>query len=162
VFVRSMQSAQHLDPGFETTNVLLVSVDTGMRGYDEATGRRFFKQAIDRVKAIPGVQAASLGGPLPLDSYNDGERVLPEGHGPRDEHERIVVGYSVIGFDYFRTMNTPIVAGRAFDDSDTETTRRVIIVNETMARRFWPNETALGKRLRLGNPQSPLLEIVGI
>src|SRR5262245_37004228 len=162
VFVRSMLSAQQLDPGFETRNVLLVSVDTGLRGYDETAGRRFFRQAVDRVKALPGVQAVSLGGPLPLDSYNVGERVLPEGYVARDEHERIVVGYSVVGSDYFRAMNTPIVAGRAFDDSDTDTTRRVVIINETMARRFWPNETALGKRIRLRDSQSPLLEIVGI
>ncbi|HEY1306450.1 MAG TPA: ABC transporter permease [Vicinamibacterales bacterium] len=162
VFVRSMQSAQQLDPGFETKNVLLVSVDTGLRGYDEATARRFFTQAVDRIKALPGVQAASMGGPLPLDAYSAGTRVIPESYVPRDAHERIVVGYSVVGPEYFRAMSTPIVAGRSFEDTDTAATSPVIIINETMARRFWPNESALGKRLRLGDERAPLVEIVGI
>jgi predicted permease len=160
-FVRSMQSAQHIDPGFETKNVLLVSVDV-RRGYDRDKGRAYFRNVLERIRALPGVTAASLAGPLPLDAYGNADVVIAEGYVPRDQNERIEVKYSVVGHDYFRAMSTAIVAGRAFADTDTATTRRVVVVNETMARRFWPNDTPIGKRIRLGDPTSSEIEVIGV
>jgi len=160
-FVRSMQSAQHIDPGFETKNVLLVSVDV-RRGYDREKGRAYFRNVLERIRALPGVTAASLAGPLPLDAYGTADVVIAEGYVPRDQNERIEVKYSVVGHDYFRAMSTAIVAGRPFADTDTATTRRVVVVNETLARRFWPNETPIGKRIRLGDPTSSEIEVIGV
>ena len=160
VFVRSMQSAQHIDPGFETKDVLLVSVDLRLRGYDNTQGLTFFRNVLQRIRALPGVANASLAGPLPLDAYGTSTVVTAQGHIPRDPNERIEVKYSVVGHDYFRAMSTPIVAGRAFAETDSAGTPRVIIVNETMARRFWPTETPLGKRVRLWGPDA--LEVVGV
>jgi len=160
-FVRSMQSAQHIDPGFETQNVLLVSVDV-RRGYDREKGRSYFRNVLERIRSLPGVTAASLAGPLPLDAYGAADVVIAEGYVPRDPNERIEVKYSVVGHDYFRAMRTPLVAGRAFTETDTATAPRVVVINETMARRFWPDRTALGKRIRLGGSTSPEIEVVGI
>jgi predicted permease len=159
-FVRSLQNARQLDPGFETRNVLLASVDTALRGYDAPTGQRFFTRAVERIRTLPGVVAASIGGPLPLDAYGSTARVTAEGYVPRDPNERIFVGYSIVGADYFQAMQTAIVAGRAFNESDTDSTPRVAIVNETMARRFWPGESPIGKRFRFDD--APAREIVGV
>jgi putative ABC transport system permease protein len=160
-FVRSMQSAQHIDPGFETKNILLVSVDV-RRGYDPAKGRAYLRSVLDRIRALPGVTAASMGGPLPLDAYGTADVVIADGYVPRDPNERIEVKYSIVGDDYFRAMSTAVVAGRTFAETDTATTTPVVVINETMARRFWPDETAIGKRIRLGSPTSPAIEVVGV
>jgi predicted permease len=162
LFVRSMQHAQELNPGFESRRIMLASVDVGLHGYDEAKGRRFFKQIVERVEALPGVEAASIAGPLPLDAYENGGNLIVEGAMPRYENERIEVGYSIVGHDYFRAMNTPIVAGRMFSEHDNQNSPRVVIVNETVARRFWPNGSPVGKRLQLGNSSGPYYEVVGV
>jgi putative ABC transport system permease protein len=162
VFVRSMQSAQRIDVGFESRDALLVSVDLGLREYERASGLRYFERAVEAIRALPGVAAATVGGPLPLDSYGIGTAVAAVGDVPRDEHERLDVGYSVVGLDYFPTMRTPLVAGRAFTAADTADARHVVVVNETMARRFWPNQTAIGQRVRLGDDASGDVEVVGI
>jgi predicted permease len=160
-FVRSMQSARHIDPGFETKDILLVSVDL-RRDYGQETGRRYFRTVLDRIRALPGVTAASMAGPLPLDAYGTADVVIADGYVPRDPNERIEVKYSIVGDDYFRAMSTAIVAGRAFAETDTATTPRVAVVNETMARRFWPNEAPIGKRFRVGDATSPETQVIGV
>jgi predicted permease len=162
LFVKSMSHAQELDPGFETKDILLASVDVGLHGYDEVKGRSFYEQIIGRIKSLPGVEEASMATPLPLDAYNYGARIIVEGYVPRYENERISVGYSIVGHNYFQAMSTPIVEGRTFSEYDNEKAPRVVIINETMARRYWPNQNPIGKRLQMGKPQSPYLEIVGI
>ena len=162
LFVKSMQHAQELNPGFESKRITLASVDVGLHGYNEAKGRSFFKQIVERVESLPGVQAASIAGPLPLDAYESGANLIVEGYVPRYENERIEVGYSTVGHDYFRAMTTPIVEGRSFTEHDDPSSPRVVIVNETLARRFWPNDSAIGKRVQLGKPSSPYYEIVGV
>jgi predicted permease len=157
-----MQHAQELNPGFESKRITLASVDVGLHGYDETKGRTFFKQIVQRVESLPGVQAASIAGPLPLDAYEAGTDLIVEGYVPRYENERIEVGYSTVGHDYFRAMTTPIVEGRSFSEHDDQNSPRVVIVNETLARRFWPNDGAIGKRVQLGKASSPYYEIVGV
>jgi putative ABC transport system permease protein len=100
--------------------------------------------------------------PLPLDAYNYGARVLVEGYTPRYENERISVGYSIVGPTYFQAMSTPVVEGRAFSEYDNEKSPRVVIINETMARRYWPGQNPIGRRLQMGKSQSLYLEIIGI
>jgi predicted permease len=151
-----------MNPGFEPKKIILASVDVGLHGYDEAKGRSFFKQIVERVKSLPGVEAASIAGPLPLDAYSNGARLTVEGYVPRYENERFSVSYSKVGHDYFQAINTPIVEGRGFSEHDDKTAPPVVVVNETLARRFWPNESPLGKRLRLGSAENPYREVVGV
>jgi len=163
MFARSMEGAKQIDPGFESRNVLLTSVDVGMRGYDKANGLRFFTRAAERIRTVPGVTAASFAFPLPLDAYGSTEVVTPEGYVPRVDNEHLEIGLSVVGPDYFRAMGTTLVSGRGFTEADTATSPSVAVVNETMARRFWPNQSALGRHIRIGNDAaSPQAEIVGI
>ena len=162
LFVKSTRNVQNMNPGFETKNIMLASVDADLRGYDQAKGRRFFKQIVERLRALPGVEAASIGGPLPLDSYSEGASLTIEGYVPRYENERFNVDYSIVGHDYFQAMQTTIVEGRSFTEHDDQNAPRVVIVNETLARRFWPGESPIGKRLQLGDAQSPFLTVVGV
>ncbi|MEK6321117.1 MAG: ABC transporter permease [Acidobacteriota bacterium] len=162
LFIRSTRNVQEMSPGFESKRIMLASVDVGLHGYDEANGRSFFKQIVERVKALPGVEAATIAGPLPLDAYNNGARLTVEGAMPRYENERNSASYSVVGHDYFQTMNTPIVEGRGFSEHDDQNAPSVVVVNETLARRFWPNESPLGKRLQLGSAKNPFREVVGV
>ena len=162
LLVRSMWHAQELNPGFESKRIMLASVDVGLHGYTEAKGRDFFKQIVQRVSSLPGVEPASIAGPLPLDAYSRGTNLIVEGYVPRYENERIGVGLSIVGQDYFRAMNTRIVEGRGFTEHDDQTAPRVVVVNETLAQRFWPNESPIGKRIQLGNAQRPYCEVVGV
>jgi putative ABC transport system permease protein len=162
LLVRSTHNVQNMNPGFESKQILLASVDLSVQGYQEAKGRSFYKQIVERIKTLPGVEAASIAGPLPLDAYGNGARLTIEGAIPQYENERLSVSYSTVGHDYFQAMNTPIVEGRSFSEHDTQNSPRVVVVNETMARRFWPNESPLGKRLRLGDERNPFLEVVGV
>jgi len=162
LLVKSMRNAQIMNPGFRTDHLLMASVNVDLHGYDEARGRRFYKQLGERLQGLPGVQRASFAGPLPLDQYNYGANVTIEGRVPRTANERLNIGYSIVGHDYFETMNTPIVQGRAFTERDNENAPRVAIINETMARRYWPGQNPIGKRLRLGGEQSPWLEVAGV
>jgi len=101
-------------------------------------------------------------GPLPLDAYSNGTRLLVEGYVPRYENERISISYSTVGHDYFKTMSTRIVEGRGFTEHDEEGSPRVVVVNQTTARQFWPDQSAIGKRVQIGNSKSPYYEVVGV
>jgi len=162
LFVKSMFNAQEMNPGFESKQILLANVNAGLHGYDETKGRDFYQRAIERIKTLPGVEAASLGAWLPLGPDNNGATVNVEGYVPRYANERIEIGYTVAGHEYFETMKTPIVQGRGFTDPDDEKSPRVVVVNETMARRFWPDQNPIGKRLRLGDAPEPFYEVAGV
>jgi putative ABC transport system permease protein len=162
LFVKSMFYAQELNPGFEAKQILLANVNVGLHGYDETKGRNFYQRVIERIKTLPGVEAASLGNWLPLGPDNNGAIVNVEGYVPRYANERISIGYTLAGPEYFETMKTPLVQGRGFTATDDEKAPRVVVVNETMARRFWPDQNPIGKRLRLGDAAEPVYEVVGV
>jgi predicted permease len=159
LFVRSLRQAYRADPGFDPHGVLLASFDPFLSGYDESRGREFYRRLVERVRTAPGIQSATLARRLPL---TDGgiafANVAINGYAPaKDEDMRL--NYETVGPQYFQTMRIPFVHGRDFDERDQEGARGVVIINETMARRYWPGGDALGKRLKLAKDW---LEIVGI
>ncbi|MFY9609357.1 MAG: ABC transporter permease [Blastocatellia bacterium] len=162
LLIKSMQNAQTMNPGFRTDHILMGSTNLDLHNYDETRGRSFYKQLGERLKNLPGVEQASFAGPLPLDQYTNGTRFMIEGRVPKTENERLQTLFSTIAHDYFETMDTAIVQGRAFTEHDNERAPRVVIVNEAMARHYWPNESPLGKRLRLGNEQNSWMEVIGV
>lgn len=162
LFVKSLQNAQNINPGFRTNHLLMASVNVDLHGYDEAKGRRFYKQIGERLKTLPGVEQVSFAGPLPLDQYDYGTTVTIEGRVPKTENERLNVMYSIVSHDYFETMNTKIVQGRGFTERDNETAPRVVVVNETMAHHYWPNQNPIGKRLRFKGERNPWMEVAGV
>ena len=162
LFLRSMAFAHNANPGFDRTGVQLFSVDLGLASYDKTRGVRFQKDLAENLRKLPGVESASAAFPLPLDAYNTSAPVLAEGYVMRSGDEDHNSGFSSVGPHYFETMGTRILVGRGFDERDTERSRRVAVVNETIARRYWQTpENALGKRLRTAKDR-PWIEVAGV
>ncbi|HEX4948275.1 MAG TPA: ABC transporter permease [Blastocatellia bacterium] len=164
LFIRSLQQMQKVDPGFQTENRLALSFNLEPEGYNEARGREFARQLLERVRALPGVQAATMANYLPLGFMLLTEEVTIDGRATPPDARSLNIAAQRIGLDYFRTLGTPLVRGRDFTPQDSANAPAVAIINETMARRFFPNEDPIGKRLRFGDTASNAqpCEIVGI
>src|SRR5262249_33778795 len=147
----SLQQAQKIDLGFRPENRLMFSVDLELQGYDEARGRRFQKQLIERLRQLPGGHSASFSSHVQL-GYNNysGEGFnssgVPTGGGTNEDSTSF---YNNVAADYFKTLGIPLLQGREFNERDDENAPRVAVVNETMARKLWPNDSPLGKQFRL-------------
>jgi macrolide transport system ATP-binding/permease protein len=162
LFIRSLQHVQRLDLGFKTENRLALSFNLEALGYDEARIREFAARAVTHLAALPGIESASAANALPLGFMGFGAPVEIEGRPtPPIARPRFVTN-QLVGLDYLRTLGTRLVRGRDFTARDTATAQRVAIINERMASRFFPNEDPLGKRLRIGEPDTPFCEIVGV
>lgn len=147
LFIRSVQLAQRFNPGFNPHNVLLYSYDLKSAGYTQQAGIEFHRQLLAKLNAIPGVDSATVASTIPLSFDINGYRVQPEGYVPKP-HESMAVEYNDVAPGYFQTMQIPLIAGRAFTESDTDKSQLVTIVNEAFAKRYWPNQDAIGKRLK--------------
>ena len=162
LFIQSARNAEKIDIGFRTENLSMVSVDLEAQGYDDAKGKQFLKRLTDRIKTLPGVTDASLALSTPLGYSNSVDDVYFEGHAAgRPEEDRTTIFSNLVGPGYFQTMGTAVLRGREFTERDNEASPGVAIVNETMARRYWPEQEALGKRIALKR-EGPYLEVVGV
>src|SRR5262249_53213446 len=149
LFLRSLQEAQRLDPGFRVGGMVVMSVNPGAQGYSPARGMQFYRDVVERVRQLPGVDAASWGEAVPQYSGQAvSRRVFPEGRDLPQELLSLFVPFDGIWPGYFATIGIPILNGREFTDADREGTGLVAIVNETTARMFWPNEDPVGKRFK--------------
>ena len=165
LMLRSVGNAQQIDPGFETKNVVMLSTHLGLHGYTRETGRIFQDRAVARVAGLPEIESASLAMVLPL-AMNISTRMLaPEGREPERIAEWSEPDASVVATGYFETMGISLVQGRDFSERDIEGKTPVVIVNETLAREFWPAESPIGKRVvrrRAGAGSRELAEVVGV
>ena len=165
LLMRSFVRIRAIDPGFDAHNVLSMTVSVaGRPEYVGAARENLYKTIVDRVEAVPGVGQASMTNHLPIggDVWGlwrtvEGRPVPPRGK------ERTAV-YRVSRPNYFATMHVPFIAGRDFDDHDTENAPPVMIVNEALAQREFPKESPLGKRITLGDPRGgpKWMTIVGV
>src|SRR6266498_345943 len=162
LFIRSLQHVRRLDLGFKTEDRLALTFNLAMQGYDEARTREFVTRAVERLDALPGIESASAANFLPQGVMGFGAPVEIEGRPSAPDARPTFVTEQLVGLDYLRTMGTRLVRGRDFTAQDTGVAPRVAIINERMASRFFPNEDPLGKRLRIGEPNAPFCEIVGI
>ena len=163
LLINSFISSQKLEVGFKTEGVLMMSFDPGLAGLERAQGEQFFTQLLERVRALPAVESASLVRHVPLGFSGQSTTVAPDGYELSRDQESVVVNSNVVSSDYFSTLSTPIVRGRAFDERDRAgATPRSVVINETMAKRFWPKGDALGARLRLNNRAGEQAVVVGI
>jgi len=153
-----------IDPGFQAENRLALSFNLAKQGYTEAQEREVSQRLVERVGALPGVQSVTLTNFLPLGIMSLAEPVTIEGRAAPPGDQPTFAAAHIIGPDYFRTIGTRLVRGRDFTAQDTAHAPAVAIINETLARRFWPNEDPLGKQLRIGRaaPHPQPREIVGI
>src|SRR5215216_3545101 len=165
LLVRSFLSLLKTDPGFNPDHVLTMKLVLPIAKYREQSQRVAFHQDLgQRVKSHPGVESAALVNYVPLGGANSSDSYLVEGvpePAPGQEYDG---RYRVATPDYFRTMGMSLVRGRGFRDQDKAGAPPVVIVNETLARKHWPGEDAIGKRIRLYGPleKAPWIEIVGV
>ena len=158
---RSLLAMQRADVGFRTGGVAVVSTDPGMLRYDDARAQQFYVQALERIRALPGVDSVALAVRLPFSiNFHVEQFHVPGVPSPQDRG--FPIQNTRVSPEYFATLGIPIVEGRAFNAGDTPKSPPVIVVNETLARRYWPGQSAVGKRLHIRSVSGPALEIVGV
>jgi putative ABC transport system permease protein len=147
LMTKSFFRLQQVDPGFEATNVVSMNIALPTSKYRQQQVNIFYDQLIERVKNLPGVKAVAGIDPLPLSNNNVSSRFVVEGAPLVALADRPNAGIRVVTPDYFQTMSIPSLKGRSFTEQDRDNTAKVIIVNEALASRYWPNGDAIGKRL---------------
>ena len=160
--VRSLQHVQVMSPGFNPDHMVTMTMSLSLQGYDDAKGRQFQQQAIERIRNLPGVKAAASTNSLPLSLNTSDTSIFSEGAPPARGAQAPNALNTRVSAGYFETMEIPLSAGRVFTEHDKEDTPRVAVINETFARRFWPGQDAVGKRFRTGNINGPLIEVAGV
>jgi predicted permease len=150
--------------GFNTDNALTMGITLPYAKYDDTQVRAFYDETMRRVRSLPGVESAALINHLPLGKSDTSTSFLVEGVPDPPPGQEFGARYRVCTPDYFKTMGIPLVRGRSFTEADTADSPRVVIINRTLANRFWPNGNALGKRIRFtGSPdRNPWMEVVGV
>jgi len=162
LLIRSFIRLQRVDPGFSPRNVLTAVVTLPQAVYPErAQIAPFYSQLLERVKALPGVRSAAAVSSLPLAGNDNDAGFLIEGRPEPKPDQRPVAWISSVSHDYFRTMGMRLVAGREFNERDNESSPKVVIISEATARRHFPNEDPIGKRIGNGRPDG-WREIVGV
>ncbi len=160
LFLRSLSNALRINPGFEPEKLLVLSFDVDAQGYDKARGMEHYRRVVERVEAIPGVISAAIASNRPLGGGFT-RTVFVEGQEPSRGGRGIFTTVGAVGPRYFETMSIPLVRGRNFTEADRENTPPVVVINEAMANRFWPNQDAVGKRFRFfGDDVSQ--EVIGV
>ena len=162
LMLRSLGNAQAIDPGFETENVVLMSTHLGLHGYDEARAKVFFEQAAERLASLPELAAASVTSKVPLGTNVSTRTAAPEGEEPERDADWPALDATTVAPGYFELMRIPLIAGRDFRASDDADAPRVVLLSETAARRFWPGESPIGKRVVARGAERRILEVVGI
>jgi predicted permease len=161
LFLRSTHNAERVAFGFDPTHVLNLTMDARNIGLKGPQSQPFFRDLEQRLRALPGVQSVSAAITVPMGYSLAANPVYVDGAALSKEAAPIIF-YNRVSVDYFDTMRVPLVRGRTFSEQDKENTPRVAIVNEAMAKRFWPNQDAIGKTFRAGDATGPLIQIVGL
>ncbi|HWP43840.1 MAG TPA: ABC transporter permease, partial [Blastocatellia bacterium] len=164
LMIRSFLRLQEVDPGFNPHNLLTLRVQLPQSKYPDAEKIvPFYQQAIERIRALPGVQSAGAVSVLPLSgSYSSGTTQV-ERPPVADDHVAFEADRRSVSPDYFKAMGIPLLRGRLFTDHDRADSEQVAIIDEKFAKRFWPNDDPIGRRIKRGtNPQTPWITIVGV
>lgn len=163
LIVRAFVRVQGMDMGFRTEGVLLSALNPSMAGYSDERGREFYKQLVEKVKAAPGVEGAAVASHIPFGIAGAGATpvVVDDYEMPADQ-DNIQILSSSIGPGFFSVMHLRLVRGRDFDSGDSADSQRVVIINQTMAKKYWRGKDPLGSRVRIGNRKGPEAVVVGI
>ncbi len=159
LFLRSLQQGQTVETGFNRRNVLLSTLPLLPQGYDESQGTLFYQQLIERLEAMPGVRAATVARRVPLGiTDRPSSDLVVEGYAPK-AGERVWSYQNTVAPGYFRVLEVALVAGRDFSFQDNLKSKRVAIINESLAARYWPGRDPIGQRVKF---EVTWLTIVGI
>jgi len=190
LFVRGAIKASAADPGFSFDGSLLVTLDPGLAGIDEVRGRAFYARVLERLRALPGVQAASLASVVPFGDFTEGRRLRRVGDksfagedaatgdgnsasygagngAPSDNRDGIGANHAIVGRGYFETLGIPILRGRGFVETEESSAGGppVAVIDETLAKRLFPDSDALGQHIYFPGrdaADAKVMEVVGI
>jgi predicted permease len=162
LFVRSSQKAEHIALGFNADHVLDVPIDVKQIGYTDAQGKEFFRTLDERLRVLPGVTSESEAFVTPLSLISSDQGLVFDGHEPEPGHTPPGVMFNMVSPDYFSTLQIPLRQGRVFTAADREKTPKVAIVNEAMAKKFWPGQDAVGHHFRFAVGEPLVWEVVGV
>jgi predicted permease len=160
LFIRTLYNLQQVDLGFNQEKLLLFALNPRQGGYKDERLTQFYEQLSARLDNLPGVRAATFGAVPLIAHYGWNTRVLLPGETEKTSSEHIA-NRQATRENYFTTMEIPLLRGRGFTEQDNQRAPKVAIVNQTFSRRFFPNDDALGKRVREGDNE-PEVEIVGV
>jgi predicted permease len=161
LLARGLLAARGKQLGFDPTHVASLQFNLQMNGYDEERAFAFRKRVIAELSALPGVSAVSLASRLPLAPDINMEGVRIQGH-HQAQDEPATVDATGVGPDYFRVVGVPLLEGRAFTEEEVDGERKVLVVNEAFARRYWPAQSALGRQVHTSGFDQPPHTIVGV
>ena len=151
------------DPGFRVSNVLTMAFSPIQSlGYSIPQSHQFYQQLVERVRAMPGVQSATLSHHVPFGVSSLSLNVVIDGYAMPEGQHTIGTQSEIVGDDYFETLGIPILRGRTFDQHDTKDSRKVVIINQAMADKYWPGQDAIGKHIEIQGTKTYSAEVVGI
>ncbi|HEV8375393.1 MAG TPA: FtsX-like permease family protein, partial [Candidatus Polarisedimenticolia bacterium] len=161
--IRSFLRLMKVDPGFDSDNVLTLGVSLPEKKYpDGARQAAFYRQALENLQALPGVQVAAAASMIPFGDSDMIFSMVVEGRPPDGPGQNASANWYSVSPGYFQAMGIPLVKGRIFTEHDDAAAQRVMMINETLARRMFPGEDPIGQRLTLGIDSKAVREIVGI
>ena len=162
LFLRGLQRFESLDPGWRPDGLLTGQLGLQGSRYAAPDQRRLFYDRLEeRLRAIPGVQRVALSNSMPVWGFNSSGGVLIEGQPEPEQGKLPEVFFEQVNSGYFETLGLRLISGRTFDSTDVRGGTEVVIINDGMARRFWPGENPLGKRIRRTNNR-PWMEVIGV
>ena len=155
LFVKSLQRSSDIETGFRPAGLVTFDVDLGLAGYDEERGREFHRQAIESLRQVSGVSGAAISQNAPV-AVTPFRAVVPEGEADDPARFGPAVTVNAVSAGYFETLGIRLRSGRTIDLSDREDSRPVAAISQAMADRFWPNESAVGRRFRFSGTPAAL------
>jgi predicted permease len=161
LLVRSLQSARTTDVGFELERLAVVAIDLGLHDYSDERSKVFYRSMQERLEALPQVDSVTLTQRLPVTVEISMTGVFIDGHQQSPDDDAFILDYTRVGPNYFRTLGIPLIEGRDFNTADAEGPP-VAIINETMARTYWPDQNPVGQRYHTDSLDGPTVEIVGV
>jgi putative ABC transport system permease protein len=162
VMLRSLSKLLDVYPGFDASRVLTVRLEASPNSDERDSLPVFYHQLLDRLRGLPGVQSVALGDCPPLGGRCGSTVVWLGGRAPTITGAEPGIGVHWVTPDWFRTLRVPLRAGRTFTDADRQGAPKVLVINETAAKRLWPNESALGKRVGIGMGGFDTVTVVGV
>jgi predicted permease len=174
LFLRSARTTANVNPGFRIENSVLIEVDASLAGYDETRGRQLYRTVLERLRATPGVESASMAATVPFGMVSLGRNIQKSSDAPAvgsdaaSKDAGVSCRFNLIGEDYFATMGIPLLQGRAFGKNEIENTKtdRVVLLDQLAVERLWPGGGAVGQHIRMlasnGSKDTQDAEVVGI
>lgn len=161
LFLQSTMNAAKQDFGMQIKNRVVMGIDTDLLHYDKNRSQTFYRNLLERVHTVPGVESAALGRYLPIGFQNGTFDVFIEGKAPNAPGSDQAF-FNIVSSDYFKTVEMPVLQGRAFNEKDLPDSKKVAIVNEVMAKKYWPAENPIGKKFRFDTSKGDPVEVVGV